>query len=867
MSNGSGAPALVWHVSYRSEDAVEFDDDTGTWTFASGIPRLKIFKTTLVSLEFPLSQRTIEEPFSQFFFSEGYLVGPMCREVHMQELVPSLDSLVPIDAILPLAFQYGTITNVVGATVTIETLNDARTSPANHGLFIGPAATCVADMWPDWAGERIRVVLPGLIAELECFAITMVSSTEFNLVLTLPLPAEVVIGALVILYAPAIRSPREGAALLQWVICRFPILNNYRVTFDNVSMTTTIEAVGDIEHGSRFSVFPGGRCSLMSWMGWACETECTAAGSPNDSVGWLGEAQLPVNNFWSCSAPDKRRTLSLTARPECIDVDLRESMRAQLSRPGNEFDGFRSERPPALGGGPPQIVLKRLCDRYVDLACQSNMWVPGGQVRIRPGWYGPAQRPNGPTENLNIEVDLQMAPLRLAPPPDNQALPVGVLTIHNIVLESTLGSVLVCPIQMGHYTPDIMAQTIQATVQAQALISAPGVGWPGFRAAFRTNRFIFCDVNGLPFGLRFDSPFMFDPRRLGFEPQRYFGSTAYDGNAMVLPRRKSRGPEAFAAPSTCVTPADVCPGCPPTLPTCEEVACPGWPINWYSMIDGGQTRKFRFVGNPPRSVRVACADCPSPPGLGCAAAQPPTPPFPPGAMLLQTVIEVALDGGGTVMVPFALPYQEFDIVVLSDMTTGNQHWSVVLEDAGQTGLDGNGSPMKQLMLFAPGLTQAVIGCAFDWTVQSAPQYSPMSLAFPPPNEGCVNYKSIPSDIMGFPYGAALWQPDSDNTIYAPALMNLDHVDYVLMEMGFDNLRKTDTFQVAGKKGNTVAFAKLVMYPQYQIHGMLPRDLITANMDSMERFQVRFVNPDLSRYFVNGRGFSFTLALTSPLGTM
>lgn len=871
MATGAGAPAQIWHFSYRSQDAVEYDDETGTWTFWSGSPRLKIFRTTLVSLEFPLSQRTVEEPFSQFFFSEGYQVGPRCREIHMQELIPPLNSMVAIDAILPLSFQYGTITNIAGAVVTIQTLNDARTAPADHGLFVGPGPTCVVDQWRSWGGgEAMRVILPGLSVELECADIALVSATEFDLTLTLPLPAGVIVGALAFLYAPAIRSPREGAALLQWIISLFPTVNNYSVTFDPLSLITTVEGRGLIEQGTRFSIFPGLRCSLLYWLGWPCDTECTAAGTPNDSVGWLGEAQLP-DNCWSCSAQDKRRTLSLTAQPECIDVGVREAMRAQLSIPGNEFDGFRSDWPPALGGGPHQTVLKRRCDRYVNLACQSNVWVPCGQVRIRPGFYGPVSRPNGPVELLHAEVDLQMARLRLAPPPDNQALPVGVTTIHNIVLTSTFGQIIVAPLNMGHYTPDAMAQSIQFAVQAQALVVAPAVGWPGFRAAFRNGRFIFCDVDGLPFGLRFDSPFMFNPRRIGFEPQRYSGSAAYDSVQMVLPRRNSRGAEAFVPPGPCVPPTDVCPGCPATEESCADVACPGWPLNWYSLIDGGETRKFRFVGNDTRTVRVACADCPSPPGAGCAAPPPPSPPFPPGAILLQTVIEVALDGGGTVLVPFALPYQEFDVVVMSDLTTGDQHWAVVLENAGETGLDGAGMPMKRLMLFAPGLTQAAIGCLFEWTVQPAPQYSPMSLAFPRPQQGCIDLKSLWPEILGFDYGAYLWQVDADNTIYAPALMNLESVNYVMVLLGADNLRKTDTFQVVGtdpygKAQNTVAFAKLVLYPQYQIHGMLPRDLVTANMDSMEKFTVQFQNPNLSRYFLNGQHFSFTLQLTSPLGT-
>jgi hypothetical protein len=87
-----------------------------------------------------------------------------------------------------------------------------------------------------------------------------------------------------------------------------------------------------------------------------------------------------------------------------------------------------------------------------------------------------------------------------------------------------------------------------------------------------------------------------------------------------------------------------------------------------------------------------------------------------------------------------------------------------------------------------------------------------------------------------------------------------------MDLGWNFLRKTDTYQSAGRYGNTVGFAKLVLYPQYQVHDLLPRDLVTATMDSPVRFEVRFLNPDNTPYHFNGREFSFSLQYTSPLGT-
>jgi len=852
MALAAGAQAMLFHVSYRSQDAVEVDEATGVWTFISGLNRLKVFRMTLVSLEFPLSQRTIEEPFSRFYLSEGFLVGPLGREIVARELVPALNTDVVIDAVLPLAMQYAIVTAIAGNVVTIQSLDDARAVASPHGLFVGPNNTCIVDLWPELAGgEPMRVVLPGTLVALTCATVARISATVFTITLPVAAVFPIVVNGIVLMYAPAIRSPREGAALLEWVMGLYPTVNVYRATFDTPTMITVVEAPGAVEQGTRLTLDPGPSSSLLSWLGWPCVSEVTAAGTPDDSVGWLGEAQLPVTGCWPGSVG--RRQLSMPTYPQCIDTHLIDAGRAQISLVGNEFQGFQTERPPALGGGPPNITLRRACNRYARLAIQSNVWAPCGAVKIRPGFYGPVLRSNGPIELLSPEVELQMTRLRLPPPTETQTMAIGAVTIHNLIMESTLGMQLVCPLQMGHYTPDALAQTIQVSVRAAALVAVPGIGWTAFTCLFDDveNRFIMADTDGLTFGMRMDSVFLnFDPRRLGFEPQRYSGSSAYAGWPMVLPRRKSRGPESQAD--------DV---------PCAALGCPGWPLNWYQMIDGGTTRKFRFVGNSPRTVLVACSLCPA--GLLCAGAVP-TPPDPAGSMLLQTVINLPVTGGGTVNVPFACPYQTFDIVMLTNLATATINWAVVLEDAGQTGLDGSafpGRPIKLLKLYAPGIVQADIGCGFTWSVQPAPSYSPLSLSFPPLQSGCTDLRTMPPDIIGFPYGATLWILDADNTLYAPAVMNLEQPDYIVMRLGTTFLRKTDTFQIAGRGGNSVAFAKLVIYPQYQIHGLLPRDLVSANMDSPERFDVSFVNPDGTRYFTNGRGFSFTLAYTSPLGTM
>jgi hypothetical protein len=1038
---------MTWAVCFRREDAVAFDATEGIFTFETGLEKINVYKTTLVSLEFPMSQRTIEEKFSQFFYSEGFQTGPIGRGIHMHETVQPLNSSVSIAAQLPLAMQFGETTTVVPGFANVETRTDDFATPAPHGLFVGPNHTCILDEWASLMGEPIQLFLPlnvlgfQVAVRLTCANTTYVSPTEIQVDLDGDTHTD---GLNSFIYTPAVRSPEQGAALLQWVMRQFPTANNYDVSFDTTTTRTTVAARGEVQPGTTLQIFSGAPSGLLGWMGFGCNTECAAAGGPDQGVGWLGAAQQTVGGCWPCYRP----TLSARADRQtaaCRDRGLEYAGMAQLALPAQ---GFREDFPPALGAGPPITVLRRECDRYQTLACQSDSWVPCGAVRVNPGWYTPVVRPSGVAEPLSGELELRMSPLRFAPPAANQQLSGTTTTIHSFVAETPLGLVIRAPVEMGHYTPHALAETIEINVRAAAV--SAGSSWDTFSATFHedSNQFVLADVSQLPFGLRFEDPFMFDPRRVGFEAKRYFGSFAYAGTPAVMPRRASRGEESrcpappvlstqvdalltmvdgtgltgadngvhataltggsgfgavaevwvvsnvvgaitLTGPGTGYVVGDVLtipanrlnfspnvgstavaitleyqafvyrpePCCPPTAPTVstnqnslltsvtstfavgtagtytnvnltggsgqnlqatfvvaagpviEEItvtnpgsgyavgdvltvatnalppassqidirlsahdfnrpqssqSCFGWPINWYSVNEGGATRRFHFIGTPPRTVYVQCIGCPAP---GTCATD--VPPFPTShAMNLQTSLALPNNTPGITYVPFALPYQKHDIVVLSNLATSRSYYAVVLEDAGRPAVDSLGDPIKRLSLFAPGIQQSDIGCGWTWTVQAAPSYSPFSMVIPDAEQTCTDLRPIPNRILGLPRGASLWKLDTDNTIVAPNLMDLEHVDYILMDLGWDCLRKQDTFQVSrGQRGNSVGFAKLVLYPSYQVHGLLPRDLITTSMDSPVRFQVRFQNPDLSNYELNGRTFSFSLQFICPSGVM
>lgn len=848
----AGAPAILWTVSYSSDQAVAHDDATGTWTFDSGMNRLKAFRIQLITLEFPLSQRSIEPAWSRFYYSEGFQVGPLGRNVRIQEIVFNPSSTVDIDAVLPLSMQYARVTAVVGPIVSIETLTDDQAALSPHALWIGPNDMCVADFWAEHVGTQpIRLVLPDLEVDLTCAALTRTSATTFDVNIGAAPPAAVVPGVLGFLSTPAVRTPAAGAALVQWIIGLFPVLNNYRATFDAGSARTAIQAVGGVIPGTRFTVRPTNANDLLFWLGYVCPCEATTAGTPQQGVGWLGSAQIPASACWEpggCNLSMLERS-PIGGVPEwpvlrgsdpCVDGSLRGQLAINIAEPAQ---GFRPDFPPPPGAGPPVPVLTRLCDRYAVLACQSNEWIPSGVTEIPGGWYTPVSRPSGPADPLAGEMELQMSRFRLSPPPENQQVPPGTSSIYNFAVETPWGVTVLAPIPTGHYVPRSFAQTIQTAVR-ERVIALGGLPWNEFTVAFDvpTSTFRISDSLARNFILRFDHPFTFNPKRIGFDAHRYVGSPVYEGDPLVLPRRSSRGSET-------------------------GLGCPGWPVNWYVVSDGGAQRKFRITGQPTKTaeatafvdgVGVECAV-----GAGIGPALPAD--APPGSMVLKTRIQHIDSGGGLAQFPFALPYQKYDTIIVADTTTGLLHQGVVVADAGEMFVDGVGDLSQIIMVYVPGVVATDVACGWTWRVMAPAEYAPLTLALPMATQGCVNARTLPIRVLGFPQGVTAWQPDTDNTLTAPSIYDLDHPDYILMDLGFDYLRKTDSFQIAGAGGNTVAFAKLVVYPNYQVQGLLPRELISANMDSPVQFNVKFANPDGDRYFLNGRGFSFTLSYTSPVG--
>ena len=146
-------------------------------------------------------------------------------------------------------------------------------------------------------------------------------------------------------------------------------------------------------------------------------------------------------------------------------------------------------------------------------------------------------------------------------------------------------------------------------------------------------------------------------------------------------------------------------------------------------------------------------------------------------------------------------------------------------------------------------------------IQINPEVEPFNLCF-------GLYNSIPSYYLGFTNGAIQWGKDGSimsnpymiPPFEAPFIHNFDHPDYILIYL--EEGKKATTLQHAYGNTVTVPFAKLVLYPLFREERMLPRDTTLLSGEAMNKFTLKFKNPDGTPYHFHGAQFSFSLNFVS-----
>ena len=166
-------------------------------------------------------------------------------------------------------------------------------------------------------------------------------------------------------------------------------------------------------------------------------------------------------------------------------------------------------------------------------------------------------------------------------------------------------------------------------------------------------------------------------------------------------------------------------------------------------------------------------------------------------------------------------------------------------------------------------------CTLDIRVKHTPELADcvgqclLLHSYPEPFNLCFGpsvARSVPPDVVGFPRGATEWgragTVATDGGLLppfdAPNVHNFDHPDYTLMFL--DGVKKGTSLQHSNGNSTTTPFFKLVNYPLNREERNLPRETTMISGENLQRFTLRFENPNGTPYQFHGAEFSFTFNL-------
>lgn len=214
-----------------TRDAIERDDSKLTFQLGGDNPRFQAIKVSLGSLEFPITQWTVEEDWNRIYFSEGYRFDPESSYLRIYE---AADSQAANEFVVQLPIALNEIVSVCESVGSI-----CVKCRHNHGLFV-EGNRCILPI-VDWGqsellcGSMGRVSLSSLAA---AGTLEYVSETEFRI------PAlECDMGLHNgFVYVPTIPSPQSLCDLLSFVLTHTSTLARYEVAYDARANRATLQA-------------------------------------------------------------------------------------------------------------------------------------------------------------------------------------------------------------------------------------------------------------------------------------------------------------------------------------------------------------------------------------------------------------------------------------------------------------------------------------------------------------------------------------------------------------------------------------------------------------------------------------------------
>lgn len=390
---GNEPPSENITFSYHSENSLR--DNCGQYTFLSigAGAHKKPVKISLASMEFPMSQYSIEEDWQRLYFMERVYITDNTREISFgyRSLMPQ-EHWVQGTVMLPLAANRIT-------RITYNQLN-ARlffTTEHPHGLFAGNRS--LVTQWQAWYEKCAVYGAP--------FGAVDLSESDMNG----DLQAGNTPYTFSIRWAPPgpITAPVNG-----WLICPSP------PTFAHLASVVTAGLHELIGRESQLTYDPVENKMEFSLRNWPTPeaTELAMYVCGDDLAARMGFTQATREKIV------RRRGLHLSSAFPCIVED---SSQRQLLEATMSLDTVKNDQTTLQG-----------CSVFWPHVC------------IPPGWYGPSKRSYAPTQPQRLSSELEMQFNRLVIKPREDGGP-------KLVIVNTEGQMLVIPILVGKFTGETMA--------------------------------------------------------------------------------------------------------------------------------------------------------------------------------------------------------------------------------------------------------------------------------------------------------------------------------------------------------------------------------------------------------------------------
>lgn len=399
----SDAPQEVYTFSFRSSDATHVSPE-GEFTFnlnaAAG--HKKPLKVSLASMEFPMSQYSIEEGWNRIYFMERILITPNVRTLRLGAQLPAVGGEVTeVETVLPLHSN-----EIESLSFSLLTYKLTVKTKHPHGLFVGSRS--LVPQWQSW-GERCRVLaapfgtLDVSLADEEGRLEPGGDDDEFHVRWGDATPPITAPGRGV-LVCPSPPSLSHLASVVNAGLRHSALGRSAKLAYDPVDNVMEFAATVSLDENLRLLVGGDALCTRLGF----------GAGR-NEKV--ISAATLdPSSAFARYMDSDAQRQL----------LQLTQSIDA-----GAERDE------PVLRGGT----------------------VPWPYITLRPGWYTPSKRSyaSSPPQRLGAEFELQFNRFVFKPRED------GGPTITVIDDQGVLRSI---ELMVGRFSPDTMAVMLTQALSA-----------------------------------------------------------------------------------------------------------------------------------------------------------------------------------------------------------------------------------------------------------------------------------------------------------------------------------------------------------------------------------------------------------------